>query len=129
MDAAKLALHFQIPHFSFVTGRFANKNSWVKAFRVKEETEEAIEVVNLPHLSIFRPGVITHRRNGERLIEKIMNYTPFAPKIDAKDCGRSLQIEAELQADGAQNIPVIRYSNNQMHELVKEKQYPKNLGS
>ena len=52
--------------------------------KVKGQVEEGCKGLSLPHLAIFKPGLLTGRDNDERILEQIGAKIPFIPKVDAK---------------------------------------------
>lgn len=41
-----------------------------------------------------------NRDNDYRTMEKVLAWVPFAPKVEARDVGRALRIEAEIRLEG-----------------------------
>lgn len=129
VEAGKLAAHFNVPHYSLVSAGGANPNSWFFYFKTKGQAEEGLREIKLPHLSIFRPGLLVDRRNEDRTGEKLLSYIPLIQKIQVREVARAQRIEAELQhAQGlAQNV--VTYSHSQIHDLKNNSVFPKNLSS
>ena len=127
LEAAKLAAHFKVPHYSFLSGMSSSSKSWFLLMRSKGEAEDSLKAIKLPHLSIFKPGLLVDRRNDDRIGEKIFGWVPFVPKITTKDVAIAMRIEAELQNKNPQSHNVVNYSHYQMHDLVKDQKYPEKL--
>ena len=103
--------------------------SYLFSFRIKGETEVGLKEFKLPHLPIFRPGLITNRRNDERFVETLMTWVPFMPKISARNIAKYMRIEAEIQSENPPSPAVIRYQNSQMQDTAKDEKLPENLSS
>jgi len=124
---AKLALHYNVPHYSFVSAMGADPKSWFMLFKTKGETENDLKKIGLPHLSIHRPGQITKRRNDSRFFEDLLSFIPFTPKITAADLSKALRVEAELHHKNPQKQKIITYSHSDMNHLFKTGTYPSNI--
>jgi len=127
MYAAKLASHFKIPHFSFVSGEMASPTSWFLLMRAKGKTEESLRGFNFPHLSLIRPAAIVNLRNDYRLGEVIVGKIPLIPKIECRDIAIAMRIEAELQHSKPHDLKNIVFHNSDLHYLVKNQKYPEKL--
>ena len=58
--------------------------------------DEIKKNADIPHISIFKPGAIINRSNDFRLGEFFLKFFPFISKIESKDVGKSMRLEAEL---------------------------------
>jgi len=122
MYGAEIAKQNDIPHFVVVTGGGVSKTSWFWASRAKADLEESLTNAKLPYLSIFRPGFLLNRRNGERLSEKISKFIPCIPKIQISDVGKAMRIDAEeLHLKKPERKPVVIYENKEMLNMVRNK--------
>ena len=74
----------------------ADPKAFLLYARTKGMIEEAVKGLNFPVYSVFRPGLLLNREHDDRFVEKIAQYIPFIPKIEAKDLARAMRIEAEL---------------------------------
>ena len=84
---AKIALENNAKHFGFLSGGLASPTSWFLLFKTKGRAENAINNLNQRGLTIYRPGLLTNRRNDERTLEKILAVIPFMVKISSRDMG------------------------------------------
>ena len=125
IEGGKLANHFNIPHYSLVTGGGANKKSWFLYLKTKGEAEEGLKELKLPQLSILRPALLLNRRNDDRLGEKIASYIPLISSIKVKDVAKAQRVEAELQHRTPNDQKIITYNNKQCHYLADKQGYPK----
>jgi len=123
-NAAKLAAHFNVPHYSLVSGEGIHSKSWNSGMRARGEMEDRLLELKFPLLSILKPGVITGRGKGERFFEKVFSYLPFFPQISAQQVGLGQRIDAELQHTTPYKSQPIVYSNAQILELIKTGIYP-----
>lgn len=62
--------------------------------RVKGEVERDMKLKHLKKLSIFKPGLLNHRRDA-RTGEKIIGCCPCVPQIEAIDSAKVLIRVAE----------------------------------
>lgn len=92
VHSAELCEKFGIPHFSVVSSKGANPNSWFLYMKVKGQADEECLKKNVKRISIFRPGVILDRDNDDRLGEKIVQYVPFIDKIKSVDLAYSIMV-------------------------------------
>ena len=46
--------------------------------------------LELPSLTIYKPGFLLNRRNDYRLGEKLGSYVPFMSKIESSDLGQAM---------------------------------------
>jgi 5-methyltetrahydrofolate--homocysteine methyltransferase len=55
------------------------------------EVEAAVKALNLPNLTIYRPGLLLNRRNDERIGEKIAQWFSFMlTSIESRDLGAAM---------------------------------------
>jgi hypothetical protein len=55
--------------------------------RLKGQVEENIANIDYEKYCVYRPGLLIGR-DDMRTIEKVLNWVPFMPKIDAKHLGK-----------------------------------------
>eukprot|EP01016_Furgasonia_blochmanni_P042404 TRINITY_DN5629_c0_g1_i1.p1 TRINITY_DN5629_c0_g1~~TRINITY_DN5629_c0_g1_i1.p1 ORF type:complete len:233 (+),score=63.93 TRINITY_DN5629_c0_g1_i1:155-853(+) len=117
-----IALRNKIPHYSLVTAASADSSSMFLYKRTKGQIEEALQKLNMPSLSIFRPGFLNDRDNDTRIVEKIFKYVPFVPKIDPPHLADALRRDAERVLDnGVPTTPVtITYENSQIKDTFPQ---------
>ncbi len=72
-------------HFGFLSGGLSSPTSWFLLFRTKGQAEQTISEIFTRGLTIYRPGLITERRNDERTLEKVLSKIPLMVKITASD--------------------------------------------
>ena len=63
--------------------------------KIKGRVEDAVKALDLPQVTIFRPGLLANRRNDERKMEKFANWLPFMDKWKIES---SVMGEAMLKA-------------------------------
>ena len=94
LDFANMAKRLEIDHFGLLTASGANPNAWFQYCKVKGEVERDIKQLQLPQLTIFKPGLIKNRRNDFRFTECIANKIPFITKIEAEKLGHYILLHA-----------------------------------
>ena len=83
-------MEVQAKHFGLLTGGLSDPKSSFLLFKTKGRVEAAISDIIKDGLTIYRPGLLTNRRNDERLGEKILSYIPFITKIESRDLGAAM---------------------------------------
>lgn len=126
-NGAKLALHFNVPHYSLVSSTSANSKSWLPKPKERGVMEDNLQELKFPHLSILKPGLITHRRPKERFMERLCKYVPFMINIKASEVATGLRLDAELQHSTPHKKSIVIYRNADIHKLVKTGAYPETL--
>lgn len=58
--------------------------------RTKGRVEADCKALDLPQLTIYRPGLLMHRRNDKRLGETILSCIPGMTKIESADMGKAM---------------------------------------
>ena len=58
--------------------------------KTKGRVERDVAAFNPRGLTIYKPGLLSNRRNDERLGEKIADCLPFITKIEARDMGAAM---------------------------------------
>ena len=85
--------------------------------RTKGKAENEITAVCEKGLTIYRPGLLQNRRNDERFMEKVGDWVPFIPKIQAVDMGAAMIEGALLQiANPSQTRQVL--TNAQIKDML-----------
>jgi hypothetical protein len=72
----------------------SDPKSWFEYPKIKGEAEKELQLKRLNLLSIFRPGLLRHRRHP-RMVEKFFSYVPIVPGIEAKDAAKVMKYVAE----------------------------------
>lgn len=73
--------------FGLVSAAGANANSSFLYPRIKGETEADLITVDLPHLAIFRPGLLECSRTESRPMERVAGW--LAPLMNLVSGGRA----------------------------------------
>mmetsp|Transcript_12364 Transcript_12364/g.14205 ORF Transcript_12364/g.14205 Transcript_12364/m.14205 type:complete len:247 (-) Transcript_12364:102-842(-) len=137
MHTAMIAQASKIPHYSIISSTGANHKSFAYYPKIKGQTENEIIALKLPITSIHRPGLLLHRDNDSRFMEKVAAWIPFFPKIESRDVGRVARIEAEMRHNstlseglnsklklknkGSEGAAVYFYENSDMLNLLRAK--------
>lgn len=90
VNSAALANKLSINHFSVISSKGANSNSWFLYLKVKGQADDEILKTDIPCISVLRPGIILDRDNDSRLGEKIVRYVPFLDKITSKNLAEAI---------------------------------------
>ena len=93
MDFATLASKLNVPSFGLLSSRDYDFDSLFFYRKVKRKLEIDIKALELPVLTIYKPGLIINRQNDFRLEEAIASHIPYISKIDAADLGRFILID------------------------------------
>jgi oxidoreductase len=91
--SASLCEKFNIPHYTVVSSKGADPKSWFLYMRTKGKADEAVLKMDIPYISVFRPGAILDRDNDDRFAEKCLKFIPFIPKITSVNLARTLMID------------------------------------
>eukprot|EP01016_Furgasonia_blochmanni_P057021 TRINITY_DN9832_c0_g1_i2.p1 TRINITY_DN9832_c0_g1~~TRINITY_DN9832_c0_g1_i2.p1 ORF type:complete len:239 (-),score=45.47 TRINITY_DN9832_c0_g1_i2:118-834(-) len=118
----QIAINNKIPHYALVTTIGADSSSKLLYYRTKGQVEEALKKLNIPTLSILRPGLIDDRDNDWRFLERFFTYVPFIPKIKAPHLADALRREAERVLDkGVPASPTsVTYVNAEIKKVFPE---------
>jgi len=86
INAAKFSLEAGCKQFVYVSSVGADSNSNNFYTKLKGEAEDALEGLNFPSLSIFRPSMLMGKRNEFRIVETIGKVVmfPFSFLLPAK---------------------------------------------
>lgn len=71
MESAKLGLHHNATHFSFVSAVGADENSFFYYNRIKGKVEKDLKQLGYPSLVILRPSMLGGKRSEFRLGEQV----------------------------------------------------------
>ena len=85
VGSAKLASLLSIFHYSVISTKAAHAKSLFLYLRVKGQADDDILKIDLPSISVYRPGSILDRDNDCRWVEKIMRFVPFLDKISCRN--------------------------------------------
>jgi len=123
LNGGQLAKHYNIPHYSLVSSVGADKSSFFLYPKTKGQVEDALSKLQLNNLSIYRPGQILNRENGEkRFGETLLKFVPFFPRIESKDLAKALRIEAEnTHAKNLTNQKAIIFENKDILNILNPK--------
>lgn len=111
----------EIPHYSLLSSVGADEKSFFLYNKTKGRTENELRKMDFNALSIFRPGLLTHRDGEYRLGERIAAYIPFMPKIKACQLAAAMRTESELLSErvnlkAEKEISV--YTNSQIKSII-----------
>jgi len=94
VDSAKLAEKSKIPYFGVVSSSGAKANSWFLYLSTKGKMEASVSELSIGNISLFRPGLITQRRNDKRMGESLAGILPIS-KVSAAQVGLAMRLDAE----------------------------------
>ena len=123
MDFAILASTLKVPSFGLLSYRDADVRSFLNYRKVKGKVEQDIKALQLPVLTIYRPGLILNNQNDyyRKSEENVLFYIPYIAKIDAADLGRFIlldQIDKGLLGYDPRNVKVVVEIEHE--EIVKK---------
>ena len=87
IDFATIGKDVGAHHYGLLSSAGASAKSWFLYMRTKGEVERDILKVGIPHLGIYKPGLLLNRDNDDRMGEKIGAYIPLITKIESSDVG------------------------------------------
>lgn len=91
LTIGKMAKDVGIKHFHWTSGFLVSKTSWIAASRVVAEMEEPMKALELPRLSIYKPGaILTDDNDGG------MSGKGGVAVLRFLDKGKWLSVEANL---------------------------------
>jgi uncharacterized protein YbjT (DUF2867 family) len=102
--SAALCEKFNIPHYSVISSTGVDSKSWFLYMRTKGKADEAVLKMNIPYISVLRPGLIMNRDNDGRFLEKCLSIVPFLSKIKSIDLARALMNDDLKFHFGNQNL-------------------------
>jgi hypothetical protein len=97
INCAEICEKLDIPHYSLVSSRSADKDSCIIYLKIKGEAEEEVKTKNVSYLDIFEPGFLQNRDNDCRCGEWCMQYLCCCcsccyPFIECSDVAKALWI-------------------------------------
>jgi len=97
VNCAEMCEKLDIPHYSLVSSRNADKDSCITYLRIKGEAEDEVKTKNVSYLDIFEPGFLTERDYDFRCGEWCFQYlccccTCCFPFIKCSDLAKVLWI-------------------------------------
>jgi len=63
MKAAEISKRDNVPHFSIITSIKSDRTSIIPPLKIRGHVEYDLKKLNLPTVSIFRPGILKKRPN------------------------------------------------------------------
>ena len=101
---AEMCEKLDIPHYSLLSSRSADKTSCFSYLQVKAEAEEEVKTKNINFLDIFEPGFLKNRENDCRCTEWCVQYLCCCceccyPFIECSDVAKALWINDSKYAD------------------------------
>ena len=102
-EFCKLAKKLGVTYYGLLSSTGAKEKSMLLYMKTKGQVEKACREVEVPLLTIFRPGLIKERDGDKRLGEKIAGWIPFISKISGEELGRSIYEHAIAFHKGGQN--------------------------
>ena len=117
VESCQLAKELNARLFSHVNSRGADVNSMFFYLKVKGRTIEQLKQIKMGQ-SIFKPSFISHRRNDDRLIEKVIDVLPFVSKIRASLLGQRILHNAEMKLSNGLTTSVDIYEHKDI--LIKK---------
>jgi uncharacterized protein YbjT (DUF2867 family) len=73
VNAARLGMDTGCRHFLLISSVGANSSSTNFYLKLKGEVEDAMEKINIPSISIFRPSMLMGKREESRPAEKVVS--------------------------------------------------------
>ncbi len=124
LNSALLCEKFNIPHFSHVSSAGTSSKSCLLYLRVKGELEEKLKTVNVPKISVFKPGPLLNRKDercGEKILKVIIYITCcLISHIEATEMADAMAYEAE-KVSAYEGKHIKYYSNSECKDLFKDK--------
>uniref|UniRef100_A0A7S3IM98 Uncharacterized protein n=1 Tax=Strombidium inclinatum TaxID=197538 RepID=A0A7S3IM98_9SPIT len=121
LDFARIGLAKSVKYYGLLSSTGASASSMFLYMRTKGEVERDVKALDLLHLSIFQPGLLTNRDNDHRIGEAILSWFPIT-KIEAKDCGKGMIENAIRKLSGAEDTAkVVTLSNGDLRNLSSGK--------
>jgi len=101
---AEMCEKLDIPHFSLLSSRSADKTSCFSYLQVKAEAEEEVKARSVSFLDIFQPGFLKNRENDCRCGEWFVQYMCCCcqccyPFIECSDVAKALWINDSKFSD------------------------------
>jgi len=114
---AKITEMMKIHHLSVVSSQRASSDSWFNYLKTKGQAEDVIMKIDIPCISILKPGFITDR-DESRTGEKIAKYLPFFDKITSKNLGLAM-----MNMDLLVHLKEIKQKKKWEHKEIEEMVY------
>ena len=90
LNFANLAKSLDVKHYGLLSSTGSDQRSMFLYMRTKGRVEAACKEVGLQQLTIYRPGLLMHRRNDKRIGETILSCVPGVTKIESADMGKAM---------------------------------------
>lgn len=123
VNAARHSLEAGCRHFALVSSVGASAKSSNFYLRFKGEVEEAVELMGIPSVSVFRPSLLMGKRNEFRLAEEISKiFTPLLSFLFPAKYKpiKGLNVAQAMIAAASIEEPGFRvYHFNEMKALIK----------
>jgi uncharacterized protein YbjT (DUF2867 family) len=87
INFARTGLECGVHYYGLLTSMGADPKSWFFYMKTKGEVERDIKKIGIPHLALYKPGLLLNRDNDSRIGEKIGSVIPFISKIESSDVG------------------------------------------
>uniref|UniRef100_A0A914W7G1 Protein HTATIP2 n=1 Tax=Plectus sambesii TaxID=2011161 RepID=A0A914W7G1_9BILA len=115
VNSAKVAKAAGCQHFSLISSKDANANSWFLYLKVKGEAERDVEALNFPRLTINRPGVLEGERAEARFGEKVAAFAfkpikyfrPTALSIPIVTVAKAAIVDTFLKPEGGKTTEIL----------------------
>ena len=95
VETCNLSKELNARLFSHVSSKGINSKSWFLYMKVKGECVDDLKKIEMPNISVFKPGLLLDRNNDVRWAEKMGRYIPFIDKIRTKDLAAKILKDAE----------------------------------
>ena len=118
IDFASVGKEIGVHHYGLLTSQGASASSWFLYMRTKGEVERDILKVGIPHLTIYKPGLLLNRDNDERIGEKIFSHVPLITKIESSDVGLCM-LDQAIKACQERQPRVEIMSNSDQKDYVR----------
>ena len=119
LRSAELARELKARQFSHITCKGNSANSMFLYMRVKGEVEAELAKVQLPNISVFKPGLLIGRDNDSRFGEKVASCIPFIDKITTQNLAKAILNEAEANLLDNRTNGYKTYSHKECENLAK----------
>jgi len=122
VQAATYAKEFKTPLFSIITSMGSNRDSFFSYPKLKGEIEEDLKAVNLPLLSIMRPGFLMVNREGKRNMEQVAQslYGGLSHVLPLKWKGIPVDsVAVAMRRDAERKLDAYDGSSNSSHETFE----------
>ena len=87
INFARTGVENGVQYYGLLTSMGADPKSWFFYMKTKGEVERDIKKIGIPHLALYKPGLLLNRDNDSRIGEKIGSFVPFISKIESADVG------------------------------------------